>query len=142
MWNTNSTARRICGLLLFASACTTSTAPPAPAPIADAAASEPAPEEAEPATPTTHTVTVTNFAYSPKTLRIKPGDTVKWVFKGGTHSVTSGKACKADGAFDSEVHDSPFTYTRTFEEMGKVDYFCSYREHCEMGQAGVIDVQP
>lgn len=124
-------------------ACSSSTSP--------TTAAEPSPTEPAPGTdsaapparePATHTVTVTNFAYSPKTLTIKPGDTVQWVFEDGTHTVTSGKDCKEDGAFDSKVHGSPFTYTRTFDAAGSVPYFCSYREHCRMGQEGVIEVVP
>lgn len=91
---------------------------------------------------TIHVVEVTNFSYSPAKLTLKAGDTVKWVFKSGTHTVTSGTNCTPDGKLDSEVHASPFTFSRTFDTPGRVDYFCAYREHCQRGQVGVLEVEP
>ena len=49
---------------------------------------------------TTHTVSVTNDAFSPSSLTINKGDTVKWSFVSGTHTTTSGTSCTNDGKWD------------------------------------------
>ena len=91
---------------------------------------------------TTHTVIVDNFTYKPAALTVKVGDTVTWKFTTGTHSVTSGTDCTADGKVDSKVHTAPFEFSHTFTEQGRFDYFCSYREHCKMmKQAGAVTIE-
>jgi len=89
------------------------------------------------------TVQVGNWFYKPKDVTIKVGDTVKWVFANGTHSVTSGTSCTGDGKFDSKNHSSPYTYTRKFTEAGSFPYFCDYMDHCtSRGQVGSVTVMP
>lgn len=97
-------------------------------------------------TGTTHTVEVIDNAFSPQSIQIQPGDTVRWVMQGGdpTHTVTDN-----DGAFDSgfvfeEVGD---TFSRTFgaDENGRTfEYFCqSHRQCCQMqGSVRVGDDAP
>jgi len=98
-------------------------------------------QDAGPTGPKTHAVEVGNFYYNPEKLTIKLGDTVKWTFAAGTHTVTSGNNCTKDGAFDTGTKDSPFTFSRTFDAAGTVNYFCDYRTHCAMGQVGTITVE-
>jgi len=131
----------------IAVACSGSETPGSGAPGADAgsssddAASGSDATEQDAAPSADHTVSVTNFVYSPKTLTIKAGQTVEWVFKTGTHTVTSGGDCKKDGRFDSGVHKSPFTFRHTFEQTGTFEYFCDYMDHCGKGQVGTIKVE-
>ncbi len=132
------------GTLVLLAACSSSSSP-TPSPDAGSTShdgSEPVEGDGAATDPTIHTIEATNFAYAPAKLTIKVGDTVKWTFAEGTHTVTSGKNCSADGKFDSKVKTSPSTYTQTFDSEGTFDYFCDYREHCTMGQVGVIDVKP
>lgn len=133
------------GVLLLACAC--SSAPSTQTPPAAVAAADAGPEEEEgdagiSATGKTHAVQVANFFYEPAKLTIAVGDAVKWTFTQGTHTVTSGTDCTADGKFDSKTKTVRGTYTRVFDAPGKFDYFCDYREHCAHGQVGVIEVKP
>lgn len=93
---------------------------------------------------TMHTVNVSDFAYEPAKLKIAVGDTVRWVWTDGTHTVTEGTNCtKKAGGFDSARHTAAFTYEHTFDAAGTFDYFCDYREHCTMmGQVGRVEVAP
>ena len=139
-----ATCATLVGAFCLLAGCSSST-PPTPSPdVTDTSPDGSAPVEGDPVPSelATHTVEATNFAYTPAKLTIKVGDTVQWTFAGGTHTVTSGKNCSADGKFDSKVKTSPSTYRRTFDTAGTFDYFCDYREHCTMGQVGVIEVKP
>jgi plastocyanin len=90
---------------------------------------------------TKHTVTVDNFAFSPKDMSIKVGDTVEWTWVAGTHSVTSGSSCTGDGKFDSTLVPPPKTFTQTFDTAGTFPYFCL--AHCASnGMTGTITVTP
>jgi plastocyanin len=91
--------------------------------------------------PTKHTVTVDNFAFAPKDLTIKVGDTVEWTWVAGSHSVTSGTSCTSDGKFDSTLVPPPKTFTHTFDTAGSFPYFCI--AHCaSSGMVGSVTVTP
>jgi plastocyanin len=77
--------------------------------------------------------------------RIRVGETVQWVWSGGTrHGVTSGGCtsggyydpggCDADGAFASGSHVSPHTYSQTFAQAGTFPYFCPVHEGAMRGR--------
>ncbi len=72
------------------------------------------------------------------TTVIKAGQSVTWAWARGSHSVTSGVCCTADGAWDSGVM-SPGSFTRTFPSAGTFPYFCSV--HGAM-MTGTVIVQP
>lgn len=127
-------------LVVACSSTTATQTPPAAVVAADAGPEE---EETDAATSgKTHAVQVANFLYEPAKLTIAVGDAVKWTFTEGTHTVTSGVDCTADGKFNSKTKTVRGTYTRVFDVPGKFDYFCDYREHCAHGQTGVIEVKP
>ncbi len=87
---------------------------------------------------TTHEVLVTNFSFTPSTLEIAQGDTVRWMNAGGSHSV--------DGnAFDFPFNPMPFgneisadawTYQVAFDQQGVHNYKCG--QHSSM--TGMINV--
>ena len=119
---------RLCYSLLLASiaACGSSTSyssnPPPPPP--------PAP----PPAPNTVVVTVTNFQFTPDTVRIASGIPVRWINEGSLpHSVVS----DSSGQFNSgtlstggvDQYGMPFagsTYDRTFASAGTFPYHCSF----------------
>lgn len=80
----------------------------------------------------THLVDVVNNSYvdaatgTPVT-RIGAGDTVKWIWRAGAHSVTEGvNALAGRGSFDSatlETEAGP-TFSVTFHEAGRYAYYC------------------
>jgi plastocyanin len=84
---------------------------------------------------TSYTDTVSNTSIS----TIHVGDTIKWVWLGGSHSSTSGACCSADGKWDSGVHLPSFTFSQTFTTAGTFNYFCTVHFSA---MTGVIQVQP
>jgi plastocyanin len=84
---------------------------------------------AVPAWAATSDVTVSDFAYSPASVQIQPGDTVTWTFAGPdlNHSVTS--TAGQSESFDSDPNASPLhapgdKFSHTFNSAGRFTYFC------------------
>lgn len=91
------------------------------------------------------TIVVNDFKYVPSKATVKVGDTVRWTFTKGTHSITSGSNCTTDASpeLDSGEQDSPFTYEHTFTKAGTYPYYCTFMQHCaQFGQVGTITVTP
>jgi plastocyanin len=101
--------------------------------------------------PRTHTVMVGNggaLMFAPANLTIRVGDTVRWVWGSGGHSVVSGTNGNADNRFCSPSNtgcDNPSlssmgaTYEHTFAQAGTFPYYCSV--HFSLGMTGTIKVQ-
>jgi plastocyanin len=89
----------------------------------------------------THTVTQSGMTFSPSSITVAPGDTIHWVWTSGTHTVTSGPPCTADGIY----FNSPLTSAHpTFDYVvpasaSSIPYFCTF--HCAFGMTGLITVQ-
>jgi plastocyanin len=71
-----------------------------------------------------------DLAFSPSSVTIQAGDTVKWTWKGSPHTVTSGPAGQNTGLFDSGVQNTGFTFSFTFPAAGTFDYHCSLHAVC------------
>lgn len=95
----------------------------------------------------THTVEMYNNYFDPVGLHVKPGDTVKWVIKEGTHTATSytpdnadvdtGRIPEGAQSFNSgNLSEKGATYTYTFTETGTYDYYCV--PHKQLGMVGRI----
>jgi plastocyanin len=89
------------------------------------------------------------FAFNPDELNISAGDTVRWTWASGGHSVTSGASCIADGQFCSPddmdcdagtLSNTGTVYVHTFAQAGMYEYFCF--AHCGLGMTGMIHVSP
>ena len=87
------------------------------------------------------------LTFSPDPVNISVGDTVRWTWATGFHSVTSGQTCIADSQFCSpdDMNCSAGTlsgpgtvYMHTFSQGGTYSYFCSL--HCNFGMTGTINV--
>ena len=78
--------------------------------------------------------------FVPEVVNINPGDTVRWIWRGGTHTVTSGniETGEHDGIFNSPLRSPPYQFSYTFNNAGKFDYFCS--PHRQMGMFGIVNV--
>ena len=88
-----------------------------------------------------HVVTQQGVTFVPATIDAYPGDTIRWVYTGGTHSVTSGADCTPSGLFDSplSIKNTEFVWTVPASAAGTtVDYYCD--PHCIFGQTGSIRV--
>jgi plastocyanin len=95
---------------------------------------ERAPGIAPSATAQTIDVNVGNNFFSPSVIHVSQGDTVRWVWTGNGHTVTSGSCCDADGDycspsnFNCEASQASFTgsvYSHTFNTVGSFPYFCN-----------------
>src|SRR5205823_9766310 len=89
------------------------------------------------------------FTFSPSTVNISVGDTVRWTWAASGHSVTSGDstACVSDGQFCSPnntncstcvLSNVNFVYEFTFTQAGNFSYFCC--AHCAIGMIGAVNV--
>jgi len=89
------------------------------------------------------------FTFSPSTVNISVGDTVRWTWAASGHSVTSGNStsCTADGQFCSPTNtncdqcvlsNQDFVYEFTFTQAGNFSYFCC--AHCALGMIGAVNV--
>ena len=68
--------------------------------------------------------------YTPKTVNIQSGDTVKWVWRSNNHSVTSGTPDAPTNQFDSKIRDKDATFSRAFTAAGTVQYHCGPHGGC------------
>lgn len=93
-----------------------------------------------------HTVNSGDFYYSPQTLVINVGDTVKWVNNGGFHNVNfdintnSGTSFSNPESFSSTPTNNVDMYTHVFTIPGTYDYDCSVGQHAANGMVGTIIV--
>jgi plastocyanin len=75
-------------------------------------------------------------------VMINVGDTVRWTWRAGVHTITSGEGSSAPDAgalFDEPSDASNQTFSFTFNEAGTFPYFCRFHEAVNM--RGVIVVQ-
>lgn len=111
--------------------------------------SSPADSGADGAETGAHVVTVGSggLSFSPSTLTINVGETVRWVWAGSNHNVVSGTVA-ADNKFcsptDTNCATAPTsasgaTYSHTFTTAGAYPYFCA--PHRLAGMTGTITVQ-
>lgn len=89
------------------------------------------------------------FYFSPREVVVRPGDTVRWVWTGGTHTASEGTDGVVNG---NELFHSPLTsgtpvYEFTFTPAvlaanprpgGRYDYFCA--PHAQIGMNGAVIV--
>jgi len=67
-------------------------------------------------------VTIDNFSFTPQTLTIPAGSTVKWTNKDDVpHTVVETNSHK----FKSKALDTDETFSYTFTDPGTYEYFCS-----------------
>lgn len=90
-------------------------------------------------------VDMQDFVFSPVTVRINVGDTIKWKNEGREpHTTTSGTECKFNGpgedSWDSGLLNTNQTFERVFNKEGEFPYFCI--PHCGIGgMVGTVIVE-
>lgn len=92
---------------------------------------------------TSHEVNISGLRFSPSTLTISKGDTVKWNFNSITHSVTQGEkdSCKKiSSGFDSGDLLGPQIFEKTFSDAGTFYYYCAHGPHCILGMKASVTV--
>jgi plastocyanin len=86
-------------------------------------------------------VRVASDQFTPASVKIKVGQTVRWTWGGGTHNVVSGSDCNTeDGNFKSGAPQGGGTFDKKFEKAGTFPYHC--QPHCAMGMKGEVVVEP
>jgi plastocyanin len=90
----------------------------------------------------THTVNQVGTSFSPSQLTIEVGDTVRWVWSVGFHTVTSGTGASDPGVgalFDTPLNSTAPQFEFQFTEAGTVDYFCRPHEIVDMKGTIVVE---
>lgn len=96
----------------------------------------------------THTVIVAPtkgvLRYVPFAVNASVGDTVKFMWGAGPHTVTKGSApelCNktSDAPFASGQQDKGFTFTQVVNDTKPVWVYCAVPSHCQKGMFGVIN---
>ena len=91
----------------------------------------------------TITVAVSNFAFTPSSVTVAPGDTIRWVRVSGNHTATSGLPCAPNGTFDLPVNSifTSATWVVPASAAGTtVRYYCA--PHCTSMQGSIVVTQP
>jgi plastocyanin len=80
----------------------------------------------------TVTVTVGNggFFFTPSSVTIHPGDTVRWTWSSSGHSSTSGTPGMPNGLWDSGILNQGAMFTHTFNTAGSFPYYCTPHGAC------------
>ncbi len=90
---------------------------------------------------TTHVVEQVGLSFAPANITVEPGDTVRWEWSSGIHTVTSGSPCVGDGVFFHSALDggtTSFSYVIPDDGTTFIPYFCL--PHCAVGMTGSITV--
>src|SRR5215208_1533103 len=96
-----------------------------------------------PAWGATTDVDVKNFAFSPSTITIQPGDSVRWTFSGPdlNHSVTAdpgqSESFDSDPGNSSPLHAPGDQFTHAFIAAGSFTYYCKVHSYMR----GRVNVQ-
>ena len=101
----------------------------------------------QPATATTVNVTVGPggaFIFSPSSVTISPGDTVRWTWDSEFHSSTSGRPGMPNGLWNSGVLIQGAVFTHTFNSVGTFQYYCTPHWFCcnMVGTVMVVNASP
>ncbi len=84
-------------------------------------------------------VSMVDFAFSPDTVRVNAGDSVKWTNNGAfLHTSTSGVSPVWDSLWDSGNLTTGASFVHGFAADGTFPYFC--RHHYLSGMKGVVVV--
>ena len=91
---------------------------------------------------TLHTVSTNGFSFEPQSLTdVNAGDTIVWVHGGGSHTVTFGENCVADGTLNEELSNlNPLVFWQVPESSAgsTQNYFCV--PHCSFSMTGSIEI--
>ncbi len=89
-----------------------------------------------PGTPAVAVVEMRDDTFDPVSVRIEPGDSVRWVNRGhNPHNIVAN-----DGTFRSKILQTGDSYTVTFPKVGRFDFFCSLHGAPHAGMFGVVYV--
>ena len=84
-----------------------------------------------------HNVSVHDQTFDPPVVNAKAGDTVKWTWVNGVHTITSGSTCSGDGRFNQPLSSGSWQYVIPHDFVGSIPYFCT--PHCGSGMTGTLN---
>ncbi len=87
---------------------------------------------------TTHTITAADFTFSPATITINLGDTIKWVLSAGTHTTTSETIPAGAATWNANLKTGSTTFVYVPKVAGVYNYQCNF--HVSMGMTGIFTV--
>jgi plastocyanin len=89
---------------------------------------------------TIHNIDVADFQFTPSAINVRAGDTLRWNWVNGLHTVTSGAACTPSGLFNAPISSgSPvFNYVIPHSFSGLLPYHCV--PHCTFSMEGSATV--
>ncbi|KAK6519088.1 hypothetical protein TWF281_003776 [Arthrobotrys megalospora] len=95
---------------------------------------------------TVHTVNVGvgGLTFAPESITANTGDTVKFVFKGGNHTVTQGtfsNPCNpaSKGFFSGFTGSTSESFSIILANSDPIYFYCSQITHCQLGMVGAIN---
>ena len=74
---------------------------------------------------TIHTVNVQNLNFSPSSLTVSVGDTIKWVWINGAHTTTSTAVPAGAAAWNHNMNQSSTTFLYKVTKPGLYNYVCT-----------------
>jgi plastocyanin len=92
-----------------------------------------------PATAAEVIVQQVNLSFVPSVVTVNPGDTVRWIRTSGSHTVTSGSNCTANGLFNGPLNSSSpsFVWIVPASAAGTtIPYFCI--PHCSVQFGSIV----
>lgn len=84
-------------------------------------------------------VTVASFSFSPATVTINQGDSIRWISDSSLHTTTSGSPCISNGIWNYAFLGFGDTFIRQFTVVDTFPYFCI--PHCGINMTGTVIVQ-
>lgn len=79
-------------------------------------------------------VTQQSLTFSPKEFTITVGDTIRWVWTGGTHTTTSANIPAAAASWDSPLTSTTSQFDYVVTVAGSYSYVCT--PHADLGMVG------
>ena len=86
----------------------------------------------------TQIVNVSSYVFTPSSFTINIGDTIKWVWVGGTHTTTSLTIPAGAAAWDDPINSSKTSFIYVPAKTGTYNYKCTF--HFAMGMKGSFTV--
>ena len=89
---------------------------------------------------TTWTVTASGMSFSPQSVSVVVGDTVKWVWVDGSHTTTSGIIPGGALTWSHPLDAANTSFSLAITHSGTYNYFCI--PHQSFGMTGTINASP
>jgi plastocyanin len=88
---------------------------------------------------TTHTITVADFSFTPSTMTVTLGDTIKWVWTGpSNHTTTSTSVPGGAASWSQNLNASSTSFTYVPAVVGTYNYHCNIHPSLMSGTITVV----